>query len=74
MQGSCVCVPLLQTCQLAVVTSPRDSHALGLLGLAQLAQYDNNPNSDGSKEAIASASRPALSWNTRLRAESHLNS
>lgn len=41
---------------LAVVTTPRDSHDLCLLGLAQLAQYDNNPNSDRSKEAITDAS------------------
>ncbi|XP_071336106.1 uncharacterized protein [Trachinotus anak] len=44
-----------RACQLAVVTTPRDSHALFLLGLAQLAQYDNNPNSDRSKEAITDA-------------------
>ncbi|XP_078128958.1 uncharacterized protein LOC144532203 [Sander vitreus] len=44
-----------RACQLAVVTTPRDSHALCLLGLAQLAQYDNNPNSDRSKEAITDA-------------------
>lgn len=44
-----------QACQLAVVTAPRDSHALCLLGLAQLAQYDNNPNSDRSKEVITDA-------------------
>ncbi|XP_061601139.1 uncharacterized protein LOC133463560 [Cololabis saira] len=40
-----------RTCQLAVVTAPRDSQALCLLGLAQLAQYDNNPNSEKSNEA-----------------------
>lgn len=45
----------LQACQLAVVTTPRDSHALCLLGLAQLAQYDNNPNADKSKEFITDA-------------------
>ncbi|XP_049456959.1 uncharacterized protein LOC125903839 [Epinephelus fuscoguttatus] len=44
-----------RVCQLAVVTTPQDSHALCLLGLAQLAQYDNNPNSDSSKEAISDA-------------------
>ncbi|XP_034753536.1 uncharacterized protein LOC117960084 isoform X2 [Etheostoma cragini] len=44
-----------RACQLAVVTTPRDSHALCLLGLAQLAQYDNNPNSDRSEEAITDA-------------------
>lgn len=32
-----------------------NSHALCLLGLAQLAQYDNNPNSERSKEAISDA-------------------
>ncbi|XP_036980656.1 uncharacterized protein LOC119034059 [Acanthopagrus latus] len=44
-----------RACQLAVVTTPRDSHALCLLGLAQLAQYDNNPNADKSKEFITDA-------------------
>ncbi|XP_069000352.1 uncharacterized protein [Embiotoca jacksoni] len=44
-----------KTCHLAVVNSPRDGHALCLLGLAQLAQYNNNPNSDRSKEAISDA-------------------
>nr|XP_008292168.1 PREDICTED: uncharacterized protein LOC103366271 [Stegastes partitus] len=44
-----------RTCQLAVVTTPRDSHTLCLLGLAQLTQYDNNPNSERSKEAIRDA-------------------
>ncbi|KAM7408369.1 hypothetical protein PAMA_002199 [Pampus argenteus] len=44
-----------KVCQLAVVTTPRDSHALCLLGLAQLAQYDNNPNSDRSKVSIGDA-------------------
>lgn len=37
------------------MTTPRDSHALCLLGLAQLAQYDSNPNSDRSKEALSNA-------------------
>lgn len=37
------------------MTTPRDSYALCLLGLAQLAQYDNYPDSDRSKEAIADA-------------------
>lgn len=45
----------MQACQLAVVTTPRDSHALFLLGLAQLAQYDNNPSSERSKEARTDA-------------------
>lgn len=53
--SSCLPRCLLQACQLAVVTTPRDSHALGLLGLAQLAQYGNDPNSDRSKEALADA-------------------
>ncbi|XP_035519736.1 uncharacterized protein LOC118329612 [Morone saxatilis] len=44
-----------RACQLAVVTTPRDSHALCLLGLSQLAQYDNNPNSNRSKESITDA-------------------
>ncbi|KAM6915890.1 uncharacterized protein FYW49_008992 [Xenentodon cancila] len=44
-----------RTCQLAVATTPRDSHALCLLGLAQLAQYDNNPDSEKSDEARSGA-------------------
>ncbi|XP_027133086.1 uncharacterized protein LOC104930903 [Larimichthys crocea] len=44
-----------RACQLAVVTAPRDSHALCLLGLAQLSQYDINPTSDRSKEALSDA-------------------
>ncbi|CAJ1066697.1 uncharacterized protein LOC117811311 [Xyrichtys novacula] len=44
-----------KVCQLAVVTTPRDSHALCLLGLAQLVQYDNNPNSDRSKDVLSDA-------------------
>ncbi|XP_075906984.1 uncharacterized protein LOC142904639 isoform X2 [Nelusetta ayraudi] len=42
-----------KACQLAVVTSPRDSYALSLLGLAQLAQYDNNPDLEGSQDALS---------------------
>lgn len=45
----------VQACQLAVVTTPRDSDAQCLLGLAQLAQHDNNPNLDRSNEAITPA-------------------
>ncbi|XP_034040608.1 uncharacterized protein LOC117523257 [Thalassophryne amazonica] len=41
-----------KTCQVAVMTMPRDSHALCLLGLAQLAQYDNNPESDSLTAAL----------------------
>ncbi|KAI3363416.1 hypothetical protein L3Q82_012034 [Scortum barcoo] len=44
-----------RACQLAVLTTPRDSHALCLLGLAQLAQYDSNPKSERSKEVITDA-------------------
>ncbi|XP_068184369.1 uncharacterized protein [Antennarius striatus] len=44
-----------KACQLAVATTPRDSHALCLLGLAQLAQFDNNPNSDRSKDVVSDA-------------------
>ncbi|XP_010794055.1 RNA-binding protein PNO1 [Notothenia coriiceps] len=44
-----------RVCQLAVLTTPRDSPALCLLGRAQLAQYDNNPNSERSKEALRNA-------------------
>lgn len=36
-----------------MVTSPRDSYALSLLGLAQLAQYDNNPDLEGSQDALS---------------------
>lgn len=35
------------------MTSPRDSHALSLLGLAQLAQYDNNPDMEGSLDFLS---------------------
>lgn len=59
----CCCV---QACQLAVMTNPRDSHALCLLGLAQLAQYDSNPDSDGSKEAMSDAS---LSFQASIETE-----
>lgn len=38
-----------------MVATPRDSHALCLLGLAQLAQYDNSLESDRSKVAMADA-------------------
>ncbi|XP_037829309.1 uncharacterized protein LOC108247256 isoform X2 [Kryptolebias marmoratus] len=44
-----------KTCQLAVVTTPTDSHALCLLGLAQLAQYDNDPHSERSNEVLSDA-------------------
>ncbi|XP_060896225.1 uncharacterized protein LOC132975581 isoform X1 [Labrus mixtus] len=44
-----------RACQLSVVTTPQDCHALCLLGLAQLAQYDNNPKSDRSKETLTDA-------------------
>ncbi|XP_032409631.1 uncharacterized protein LOC116713548 [Xiphophorus hellerii] len=44
-----------RTCQLAVITSPRDSRALCHLGVAQLAQYDSNPNSDRSNEVLSDA-------------------
>ncbi|XP_018517057.1 uncharacterized protein LOC108873376 [Lates calcarifer] len=60
-----------RACQLAVVTTPRDSHALCLLGLAQLAQYDNNPNSDRSKEAITDA---CLSFQASIELENKTQS
>ncbi|KAF7667864.1 hypothetical protein LDENG_00040650 [Lucifuga dentata] len=44
-----------KVCQVAVATTPRDSHALCLLGLAQLAQYDNNPKSDRSEVTLSDA-------------------
>lgn len=40
---------------MAVVTTPRDGHALCLLGLAQLAQCDNDPQSESSEVAMANA-------------------
>lgn len=42
----------IQACQLAVLTTPRDSYALCLLGLAQLAQYDNNPDMEASQDFL----------------------
>lgn len=45
----------VQACQLAVITTPRDSYALCLLGLAQLAQYDSNPKSPRSQVVLADA-------------------
>ncbi|KAM9412568.1 uncharacterized protein ACWYII_026688 isoform 5-T5 [Salvelinus alpinus] len=44
-----------KVCQVAVVTTPRDSHALCLLGLAQLAQCDNDHGSQRSEGANANA-------------------
>ncbi|XP_052333533.1 uncharacterized protein LOC118376160 [Oncorhynchus keta] len=44
-----------KVCQIAVVTTPRDSHALCLLGLAQLAQCDNDHGSQRLEGAIANA-------------------
>lgn len=64
-------IPCVQACQLAVVTTPRDSHALCLLGLAQLAQYDNYPNSERSKEAITDAS---LSFQASIELENKTQS
>lgn len=46
---------LIHICHLAGVTTPCDSHALCLLGLAQLAQYNNNAHSEKSKEAVSDA-------------------
>ncbi|XP_062319617.1 uncharacterized protein LOC134022259 [Osmerus eperlanus] len=44
-----------KVCQVAVVTTPRDGHALYLLGLAQLAHFDNDPESERSKADLADA-------------------
>ncbi|XP_015252382.1 PREDICTED: uncharacterized protein LOC107098982, partial [Cyprinodon variegatus] len=44
-----------RTCQLAVVTFPCDSHTLCQLGVAQLAQYDSNLNSERSNEVLSDA-------------------
>ncbi|XP_045566242.1 uncharacterized protein isoform X3 [Salmo salar] len=44
-----------KVCQVAVVTAPRDSHALCLLGLAQLAQCDNDHSAQRLEGAIANA-------------------
>lgn len=46
---------LCQVCQMGVVTVPRSSHALCLLGVTQLAQYDTEPESERGKEALADA-------------------
>lgn len=53
------------------MTKPRDSHALCLLGLAQLAQYESNPNSDRSKVAIADA---CLSFQASIELENRSQS
>ncbi|KAG7462877.1 hypothetical protein MATL_G00189370 [Megalops atlanticus] len=42
-----------KVCQVGVVTTPRCSQALCLLGLAQLAQYDNDPQSERGQTALA---------------------
>ncbi|XP_056250860.1 uncharacterized protein LOC130181106 isoform X1 [Seriola aureovittata] len=60
-----------KACQLAVVITPRDSHALFLLGLAQLAQYDNNPNSGRSNEARTDA---CLSFQASIELENKTQS
>ncbi|XP_029621454.1 uncharacterized protein LOC115201736 isoform X2 [Salmo trutta] len=44
-----------KVCQVAVVTAPRDGHALCLLGLAQLAQCDNDHGAQRLEGAIANA-------------------
>ncbi|XP_007890463.1 uncharacterized protein LOC103177898 isoform X2 [Callorhinchus milii] len=41
-----------KVCQLAVVTSPCDSHALYMLGLEQLDEYDNEPSSSNRTEQL----------------------
>lgn len=46
---------MTQVCQLGVVTAPRSSHALGLLGVTQLAQYDSEPQSERGQVALADA-------------------
>ncbi|KAL2083150.1 hypothetical protein ACEWY4_020923 [Coilia grayii] len=42
-----------KVCQIGVVTVPRSSHALCLLGVTQLAQYDSEPGSELGQVALA---------------------
>ena len=44
-----------QTCQMLVGIAPCNSLALQMLGNAQLAQYDNDPDSDVGKEYMEEA-------------------
>ncbi|XP_015218375.2 uncharacterized protein [Lepisosteus oculatus] len=44
-----------KVCQLGVLATPCSSHALYLLGLAQLAQYDSDPDSEQGQRAISDA-------------------
>ncbi|XP_066552667.1 uncharacterized protein LOC136718819 [Amia ocellicauda] len=44
-----------KVCQLGVRATPCSSHALYLLGAAQLAQYDNNPDSKDSPRVLGEA-------------------
>ncbi|XP_072532928.1 uncharacterized protein [Salminus brasiliensis] len=44
-----------RVCEVGVMTTPRSSTALYLLGLTQLAQYDNDPSSVQGQAAIADA-------------------
>lgn len=49
-----------------MVTTPCDGHALYLLGLAQLAHFDNDPESERSKANLADA---CLSFQASLELE-----
>nr|XP_014349464.1 PREDICTED: uncharacterized protein LOC106705203 isoform X2 [Latimeria chalumnae] len=55
-----------KVCQLGVITAPCNSHALYLLGMAQLAQYDNDPSSES---AWCSLEYARLSFQTSISLE-----
>ncbi|XP_029449455.1 uncharacterized protein LOC115087006 isoform X2 [Rhinatrema bivittatum] len=55
-----------KVCQLGVLASPCNSTALYLLGLAQLAQYDNNPQSENALCALQDA---RISFNASISLE-----
>ncbi|KAL7877350.1 hypothetical protein SRHO_G00039930 [Serrasalmus rhombeus] len=44
-----------KVCEVGVMTTPRSSTALCLLGLSQLAQYDSDPSSESGQAAMADA-------------------
>ncbi|XP_063048932.1 uncharacterized protein LOC134442896 isoform X2 [Engraulis encrasicolus] len=46
-----------KVCQIGVVTVPRSSHALCLLGTTQLAQYDSEPGSEQGQASLVDARR-----------------
>ena len=50
----------LQTCQKLVQIAPCDSLALQMLGNAQLAQYENDPDTDSGKQFLVDAKKSFL--------------